>query len=95
MESSSNYEWLLSLLREQLKEYSYRYERVHATQRVYDWLLKNKPNLPNREMTSFALVMPEQYITDDSVQSYRNFYIGDKAYFSKYKKRNFPEWFKI
>jgi len=95
LESLSNYNWLLSLLYEQLKEYSYRYERVHATQRVYDWLLQNKPNLPNKEMTPFALVMPEQYITNDPVQSYRNFYIGDKFYFSKYKKRNFPEWFNI
>jgi hypothetical protein len=95
MESISNYEWLLSLLNELLKEYTYRYERIHATQKVYEWLLKNKPNLPNKGLTQFVLTMPDKYKTNDPIQSFRNFYIGDKYYFSKYKKRNFPYWLKI
>lgn len=96
LESIDNYNWLLSLMCEQLKEYTYRYDRVHLVEtKVADFLIKNKPNLPSKGLTPFALVMPEQYITNDSVKSYRNFYIAEKAYFSKYKKRNFPEWFKI
>lgn len=95
MESISNYNWLMSLLNELLKEYTYRYDRIHATQRVYNWLVQNKPILPNKELTTFALVMDDKYKTIDPIQSYRNFYLGDKISFSKYKKRNIPYWFNI
>jgi len=38
--------------------------------------------------------MPEQYkVPGDSVAAYRAYYIGDKARFSKWTKRNPPEWF--
>lgn len=92
LESMSNYNWLLSLTSELLKEYTYRYEKIHKTTLTYNWLLENKPNLPNKGLTKFATAMPEEYITEDPVQSYRNFYLGEKKHFSKYKKRNFPEW---
>lgn len=96
MESIDNYNWLVSLMIEQLKEYTYRYGRVHLVEtKASNWLLKNKPNLPNKGLTPFALAIPDIYKTNDPVQSYRNFYIGDKASFTKYTKRNFPDWFNI
>ena len=38
--------------------------------------------------------MPDQYkVPDDAVKAYRNYYIGEKAYFAKWTKRDMPEWF--
>jgi len=28
------------------------------------------------------------------LKAYRNYYIGEKAYFAKWKKGNMPDWFK-
>ncbi|MDY0270796.1 pyrimidine dimer DNA glycosylase/endonuclease V [Trichloromonas sp.] len=92
MESKSNYYWLLSLLKKQLIEYTYRYGRRHKTNDVYDWLVKNDINLKDNGLTKFALAMPDKYKSDDAVDSYRKFYIGEKLHFLKYTKRNIPYW---
>jgi hypothetical protein len=36
--------------------------------------------------------MPDEYKTDDYVQSYRNYYVGDKKRFAKYTNRKTPEF---
>ena len=37
--------------------------------------------------------MPDQYkVPDDAVQAYRNYYIGEKAYFAKWAYTRTPEW---
>ena len=36
--------------------------------------------------------MPDQYKVSDVVESYRNYYRGDKAYIANWTKRNKPEW---
>jgi len=92
LESKSNYLWLLSLLNEQLKEYTHRYGRRHKTTDVYEWLVKNDINLKDNGLTKFALTMPEQYKSNNAVESYRNFYIAEKLYFLKYTKRDIPYW---
>ncbi len=38
--------------------------------------------------------MPEEYIIfEDAVQSYRNYYIGEKSSFAKWTKREIPDWY--
>jgi hypothetical protein len=44
-------------------------------------------------LTPFALAMPDQYKVDDFVQSYRNYYIGEKKGFATWKNREIPYWF--
>jgi hypothetical protein len=39
--------------------------------------------------------MPDEYKVADPVQSYRNYYMGAKAYFAVWKNRETPEWFKL
>lgn len=39
--------------------------------------------------------MPDQYKHDNAVIAYRNYYLGEKMEFAKWKKRNTPEWVKI
>ena len=37
--------------------------------------------------------MPDEYKVDSVVESYRNYYNGEKVSFSKWKNREEPKWF--
>jgi hypothetical protein len=39
-----------------------------------------------------ALAMPDEYKTDDPVESYRNYYVGAKRHLLQYTNRTPPEW---
>lgn len=92
--SLSNYNWLFNLTRHLLDEYTFRYGKIHKSERVYEWLLENNPSIKDIGLTKFPLAMPEIYRKDDEVESYRNFYINDKLHFTTYKKRKPPYWIK-
>lgn len=94
--SANHYEWLWSLLRSLCKEYTHRYEKVHKVERegLLD-ILKDKPtNLKyNGWVSDPTPAMPDEYKTDDVVQSYRNYYMGAKKSFASWKNRSSPTWF--
>jgi len=92
-ENISNYLWLCELGLELCKEYSYRYGKRHKSQDVIEWCLTNTPSLPEEDFTEPPKAMPDEYKVEDVVQSYRNYYCGDKKYFSKWKNRDIPYWF--
>lgn len=100
MKSSANYEWHYAHFVALCEEYTYRYGKVHAT----DKLLRDKLSvLPNRvpvgERTQFALAMksnPECMFPNDPVKSYRMFYQTKQARFKMaWTKREVPEWFTV
>jgi hypothetical protein len=94
--SYENYTWLLNLGVALLDEYTKRYNRVHKTTNVIRWLIKHKLSkdvFHIHKRTPFVLCMPDEYKTNDAVASYRNFYIGAKSSFAKWKCGNVPEWF--
>lgn len=95
--SVQNYEWLLSHGFALAKEYTYRYEKTHKSSGVIQWCQDNYSslNLPNIGMTAFALAMPDKYkVFGDAVQSYKNYYLGDKREMAVWKKRTQPDWWK-
>jgi len=92
-ESLTNYLWLCELGLELCKEYTYRYGKRHKSLDVIEWCVVNKPNILDKDLTEPAKAMPEKYKVNSVVESYRNYYLGDKAYFSKWKNRETPEWF--
>lgn len=94
-ESIKNYRWTVHFGLECCKEYQYRYgeHRIHKSQAVLEWLLKNEPTLPNVEFTKPRLAMPEQYKNDCVVKSYRDYILGEKRNFCVWTKRSPPEWF--
>jgi len=92
-ESITNYLWLCELGLELCKEYTYRYEKRHKSQDVIEWCLFNKPNIEDKGFTEPAKAMPDEYKVKSVVQSYRNYYNGEKVSFSKWKKREIPKWF--
>ena len=75
------------------KEYTYRYGRRHKSQDVIEWCLTNKPNISDTEFTEPPKAMPDEYKVNNVIESYRNYYIGAKKDFAKWKNRNIPEWF--
>jgi len=93
--SLSNYLYLCELGLELSKEYTYRYGKRHKSQEAIEWCLINKPNIPDIGFTEPAKAMPDEYKVDSVVQSYRNYYMGEKYSFAKWKNRETPNWFKF
>lgn len=92
--SSSHYQWLFDLWLEMLKEYTYRYGKTHAAERMKKWFSKLPDNIPNKGWLSDPTpAMPDIYKTVNSIDSYRNYYKGDKRSFAKWKNRETPTWF--
>lgn len=92
-ESITNYLWLCELGLELCKEYTYRYGRRHKSQDVIEWCVTNKANICDKGFTEPPKAMPDKYKVDSVVESYRNYYKGEKVSFSKWKNRQIPLWF--
>jgi|AACY02.4.fsa_nt_gi hypothetical protein len=94
-DNEAQYTWLYQLFVALATEYTYRYEKTHST----DSLLRVALELPptniakNKPFRQPPQCMPEEYKCDDTVEAYRNFYIGEKAQFSRWTKREVPRWF--
>lgn len=93
-QSISNYMWLSHLLVELCKEYTYRYGKVHKCERdgLTNTLLNNVPkNISNSIFTEPTPAMDVKYkVKGDSIQSYINYYNGDKRRMFSWKNREVP-----
>jgi hypothetical protein len=94
-ESLSNYNWLVKLSLELCKEYTFRYDKIHAGEKISLWCEKNRPPIIDVGLTPFALAMPNEYKCEDPVKSYRNYYRGEKSHIFDWKKRNRPYWLEV
>ncbi|ABR54477.1 conserved hypothetical protein [Methanococcus vannielii SB] len=88
-----NYEWALELFKELLKEYTYRYKKIHKSSEILPYLKHNPVYSEKNELTPFAKAIPELYWEDDAVLAYRKYYILEKSKFCKWSKRKVPEWY--
>ena len=94
-QSSSNYEYLYNLFINLCNEYTIRYNKTHATDLRLRETLKHAPkNIMNGELTELPLCMPEEYKQEDVVNSYRAYYIQEKANKMKFNYTNAdkPYW---
>jgi hypothetical protein len=91
--SPKNYEWALSLLKALLSEYTFRYEKIHKSSELLKYLEYNPVKSDIDELTPFAQAIPKEYISDNAVTAYRNYYISEKSSFCKWSKRKAPEWY--
>lgn len=93
-ESLENFEWLTKLGLALCDEYTYRYNKIHKCQPIITIFKTglHKQLIPSVGLTPFAKCMPDQYKVDDPVESYRNYYRGEKAYIAKWTGRNPPDW---
>ena len=76
--SLRNYDWLSEHGMSLCDEYTFRYGKEHATQKLMWWLYTHAPNIAGVDFTNPPLCMPDIYKTDDPVESYRNYYRLDK-----------------
>lgn len=73
------------------KEYRYRFNKVHACERIV--LRLPNPYLINTEITTIPQCMPSEYHNKDSVVlAYREYYRKDKSHLFHWTKRDKPEW---
>ena len=95
IKSRSNAEWLLQLGFALCSEYTLRYNKIHKTLEVFKLIEDNQLLLciPDIGRTPFAQAMPDKYKNDyDAVEAYRNYYMGEKRSFAKWKIEK-PIWF--
>ena len=92
-ESLENINWLFEHGFALGEEYTKRYNKVHKSTLVLKELSKNLLGIDFRKegMTDFALCMPEEYIREDAVESYRSYYMGSKRAISSWKTEK-PFW---
>jgi hypothetical protein len=92
--SRENFQWTLDLIEALHKEWRFRHnhEKIHKSY-VIAKQLKIPDEFPEEGLTPFAICMPDEYKTDDPVESYRNYYRGDKAKMASWKRRNIPYWY--
>ncbi len=99
--SVHNYNFLFKLWIELMREYHYRYGKVHSSMRLSKYLQTPPNNISNTEIFSAPWrAMPEDYKADRSepdytIKSYRAYYNGAKTNMFKWKNRPTPEWIKI
>jgi hypothetical protein len=90
-QSDKNYDWLFSLFQALMDEYTYRYGKVHACARLEIELSKLPKNIPQKPFTEPTPAMPDHYkVSGDSIQSYKNYYLGDKTRMFSWKNRPTP-----
>lgn len=88
-----NYLWLFSLFTELCAEYTHRYGKVHKCEGMMKVLGEFPNNLPEGTFTEPTPAMPDQYkVLGNSVQSYKNYYLGEKTRMFSWKNRQQPDW---
>lgn len=104
--SWANFEWLLNFTIQQFNEYTYRYGKQHKSYKIIQHILDNLDYFKSHFNNDLPLSVPPRAMPDqykvfstnkswaDVVQSYRNYYVGDKSKFAKWKARPIPDWYK-
>ena len=71
-------------------------KKKHSTDALLRDVLKTPPkNIPKgKAFKQPPQCMPDEYKCEDSIIAYQKFYMGEKAHFSKWKKRDIPLWYK-
>ena len=89
-----NYLWLYNHMRALMQEYTHRYGKIHASERLNMGLSGRPKNMDeNAPFTDPPQCMPPYCKGEDAVMAYQTYYILEKANFAKWTKRSIPEWF--
>lgn len=95
-ENYENYIWLAKLLKELCKEYTHRYGKIHKCEEIglVEKLQYAPVNIKQGVFTEPTPAMPEEYkVSNDSIKSYRNYYVNSKQHLAEWKNRPQPTWF--
>lgn len=95
----SHYRWLFSLWLELMEEYTYRYGKNHACEKLIGYLNTPPKNIDyGGGFDGPTPAMPDDVkVAGDSMKSYRNYYIKNKTHLAswsgKINSRPVPTWF--
>lgn len=93
--TTMNYRWLYQHAVALVAEHKTRYKReaLHKSYAIIHALRDPPPGVPVGPLQPFALCMPDKYRNPlDPVESYRNFYLGEKMGFATWKFCEPPWW---
>ncbi len=92
--SSANFESLVEHTMAMLEEYTERFGKIHKCGAVLEKCvdLYNPSLFPLQEATPLPLAMPDEFKSDNIVESYRKFYASKPRI--RYPQDKIPEWFK-
>lgn len=93
-QSSKHYDFLFEMFEHLCYEYTKRYNKIHKTQTLLNYLKEKPKNLKDNNFREPPLAMPDYCKLEDAVSSYRNYYIKEKQSFLKYTKTAVPSWIK-
>jgi len=91
-----HYLWLYHHMVGLMNEYTHRYGKVHATERLKSGLEPVPKQMLSETFTDFIdppQCMPEECKKDDTVFAYQTYYIVEKYKIAKWVKREIPKWF--
>lgn len=94
-QSLSNYLWLCFHFKALCEEYTYRYYKIHKTHNLLVLLSRELVGIPDIGLTPFATAMPDKYKVNNPIQSYRNYYLGQKIqnkYWTNRTKDELDPW---
>ena len=74
-DTRDNFYWALCHAEELSKEYTARYSKFHASQKVIDNIHEYYPNISFDNITEPPQCMPDEFKCDDYVRAYRDYYI--------------------
>jgi len=93
-QSRSHYRWLFDLFQHCCVEYTKRYGKWHKTEQLKSNLVYAPHNILDTGWSDPPPAMPDKYKVTDTIQSYRNYYIGEKVAFATWKSPStIPTWF--
>lgn len=96
-ECQENYSIMYKLYVCLLKEYTYRYGKIHGAQQDFELLMNPPVNCVSLgHSTSVPQAMfDECKVPNNPIEAYRNFYNTAKSKFASWKNRQVPYWFGV
>lgn len=94
--STLHYRWSFELLHALLKEWAHRYGHsglhCHATFRLLGDLAEFPNGMPLLEWSDPPQCMPDEFRGPSTVMAYRDYYVGEKARFAKWRNGAPSRW---
>ena len=89
-DSAENYRWLWDHGMALCEEYTHRYGKTHACQKILESVRFPPAGIPEIGFTPAPQAMPDQYKNLNPIQAYRNYYINEKSVIATWKNRQKP-----
>ena len=91
-QNADNFAWTMIHGFDLCKEYTHRYNKIHASHKILQDIQKLDIEGNSNFMTTPPQCMPDEYKKTNYIEAYRNYYVNAKKHFAKYTNRETPEF---